>query len=233
MATVTATPPTQPATPTQPTTLLPTDWTLADLQAHLGGIPLDRIRLYPPPGMATEQDALDIAVHEDRLCELVDGILVEKVMASYESLLAGLLIHFIHEFLDKNPLGVVLAPDGSLRILPRKMRIPDVSFIRWERFPERKVPRARVFRVAPDLAVEILSEGNTEAEMQIKVREYFSAGTQLVWLVDPDSRTARVYTAAEQHLVVDENGILDGGTVLPGFQLRLRDWLDKVERTGK
>src|SRR5262245_2488811 len=149
-----------------PPTLLPTDWNIADLQAHLGGIPPERIRLYPPPGMATEQDVLHFDDHEDRLCELVDGILVEKVMASYESLLAGILIQWINNFLDKNPLGIVLAPDGMLKILPHRVRIPDVSFIRWERFPDRKLPRQPIFEVTPDLAVEILSAGNTEAEMR-------------------------------------------------------------------
>jgi hypothetical protein len=78
------------ATVPLPPTLVPTEWTMADLQAHLGGVPAERIRLYPPPGMATEQDVLNIHDHEDRLCELVDGILVDKVMASFVSLLAGI-----------------------------------------------------------------------------------------------------------------------------------------------
>jgi Uma2 family endonuclease len=226
MATVTT-----PST-TFPQTVLPTDWTLADLQRHLGGIPLERIRLYPPPGMATEQDALDIADHEDRLCELVDGILVEKVMASYESFLAGIFIQVLNNFLEQHPLGIVLGEGGALRLLPRRMRIPDVSFISWNRFANRKLPRARVFRVAPDLAVEVLSEGNTEQEMQQKVEEYFSAGAQLVWLIDPEARTARVYTAPGQFSGLTENDSLDGGTVLPGFQLALRELFSRVEREG-
>ena len=56
----------------------PSDWSLADLQQHLGGIPAERIRLVPAPGCATEQDLVEIAVHEDRLYELDDGVLVEK-----------------------------------------------------------------------------------------------------------------------------------------------------------
>jgi Uma2 family endonuclease len=219
--------------PAHPPTCLPTEWSVADLQAHLGGIPLDRIRLYPPPGMATEQDALDIADHEDRWCELVDGILVEKVMATFESLVACILIQWLNNFLEKNQLGIVLGEGGALRILPTRMRIPDVSFIRWERFPGRKLPRVAVFRVAPDLAVEILSEGNTEGEMQIKVAEYFRAGVRLVWLLDPEDRSARVYTSADQFEVLDENGFLDGRDVLPGFHFRLRDLIDAVPREAK
>ncbi len=211
-------------------TILPTHWSLADLQAHLGGIPLERIRLYPPPGMATEEDALAINDRKEGLCELVDGILVEKVMASFESILAGILLQWINNFLDKHPLGVALAPDGALRILPKRMRLPDVSFISWDRFPDRKLPRDHVFRVAPDLAVEIISEGNTEAEMKIKLKEYFRAGVRIVWLIDPASRRARVYLAAGSFAEVDENWVMCGDPVLPGFAFRLGDLFDRVPR---
>ncbi len=54
-----------------------TDWSLADLQAHLDDIPLERIRLNPQPGRATEEDALLVRERTGSLCELVDGILVE------------------------------------------------------------------------------------------------------------------------------------------------------------
>lgn len=218
------------ATDSQSAMLLPIDWTLSDLQRHLGGVALDRIRLYPPPGMATEEDVLAIKNREDRLCELVDGVLVEKVMASYESLLAGIMIHFIHGYLDQNPLGVVLAPDGLLWILPHRMRIPDVSFIRWERFPDGRLPADRVFRVAPNLAVEILSAGNTSEEMNQKLDDYFAAGVQLVWYIDPQRRGATVYTAADQSAELGIDDCLDGGVVLPGFSLPLRTLFDRFNR---
>ncbi len=218
------------STPTTiPSIVLPTHWSLADLQQHLGGIPLDRIRLYPPPGMATIEDALAIERREDRLCELVDGVLVEKVMSTYESILAGILLHFINSFLDTNPLGVVTGADGALRILPTKMRIPDVAFIRWERFPNRRLPDDNVFRVAPDLAVEILSEGNTEAEMQQKLGEYFEAGVRLVWYIDPETRTARVHTAVDEMKTIGGDGRLKGQDVLPGFQFRLDELFERTE----
>jgi Uma2 family endonuclease len=226
------------ATTTPPTTIrvqtmLPTHWTLADLQQHLGGVPLERIRLYPPPGMATVEDALAIDNREDRLCELVDGVLVEKVMSTYESVLAGFLIQRINTFLESRRLGVVTTGDGALWILPRKMRIPDVSFIRWERFPNRKLPKERVYRVAPDLAVEILSEGNTEDEMQQKLAEYFEAGVQLVWYIDPSRRIADVYTTPDQMQALGEQDMLDGQDVLPGFQLRLGELFERAEDTGE
>jgi Uma2 family endonuclease len=214
----------------QPT--LPAHWTMADLQQHLGGVPADRIRLFPFPGTATEEDALGIGIHEDRLCELVDGILVEKVMACYESALAGILITFINIYLQTHNRGIALGADGTLWILPRKMRIPDVSFISWDRFPGRKLPNDKVYRVAPDLAVEVLSDSNTEGEMTLKLDEYFRAGVRLVWYIDPHSRTARVYTARDEMHSIDEQGVLDGQDVLPGFHLQLGELFERVNRAA-
>jgi Uma2 family endonuclease len=148
----------------------PTNWTMADLQQHLGGIPLERILLYRSPGTATEEDALWLDDHEDRICELIDGVLVEKVMSSYESLLAMMLGYLLQEYLERQPLGVILGEAGQLRILPKKMRVPDVAFISWGRFPDGKLPKDRVYRVAPDLAVEILSDGNTTEENEPQAR---------------------------------------------------------------
>jgi hypothetical protein len=69
--------------------------TLADLLTRLGGIPPERVRFHPPPGTGTEQDVLDIHRREKRLCELVDGVLVEKGMGYRESLLAGVFIEVL------------------------------------------------------------------------------------------------------------------------------------------
>ncbi len=67
----------------------PMDWTVADVQQRLDGIPADRIRTFPAPGTATEEDVLRVRARTDRICELVDGILVEKVLSSFESRLAA------------------------------------------------------------------------------------------------------------------------------------------------
>ncbi len=53
-------------------TLLPTDWTVADMLAHLGGVPSKRIRTYPPLGTATEKDVIELESRTGRICELVD-----------------------------------------------------------------------------------------------------------------------------------------------------------------
>jgi Uma2 family endonuclease len=211
--------------------VLPPEWTVADLQTHVGGVPLERIRLFPSPGSATEEDLLS-AARDGHLCELVDGVLVEKTMATYESLLALALGFVLQVYLDQHPLGVLIGGDGPLRILPAKIRMPDLSFVAWERFPSGRLPNQRVYQVTPDLAVEIISEGNTEAEMQLKLVDYFESGTRLVWYIDPRARSARIFTARDQMQLIDQNGLLEGRDVLPGFQLRLGDLFDRAERTS-
>jgi Uma2 family endonuclease len=197
--------------------------TIADLLKRLGNIPPERVWFRPLPGTATEQDVLDIEARENRLCELVDGVLVEKTAGYYESRVAGLVFHFIELFLMRHDLGIVLAPDGTLRLMPGLVRIPDVSFISWRKFPNRELPAEPIPDLVPDLAVEVLSEGNTSEEMRRKLREYFKVGVRLVWLIDPATRTAEVYTSARKKTAISVDGALDGGTVLPGFRLTLQE----------
>jgi Uma2 family endonuclease len=196
--------------------------TIADLLEQLGDIPPRRVRLRPPPGQATEQDVIDIEAREDRLYELVDGTLVEKDMGYYESRLAMLIGHFLEDFLEKHDLGIVAGEAGMLRLAAGLVRIPDVSFVSWRRLPGRELPAEPMPDLAPDLAVEVLSAGNTPREMTRKLQEYFDAGVRLVWFVDPRSRTVTVYTSPAKSRRVTEEQTLDGGKVLPGFSLPLR-----------
>jgi Uma2 family endonuclease len=197
--------------------------TVADLLKRLGNIPPERVWLRPVPGTATEQDVIDIEAHENRLCELVEGVLVEKTVGYYESLVAGLIGHLIHTFLARRDLGIVLGADGTLRLMPGLVRIPDVSFISWDKFPNRELPAEPIPDLVPDLAVEVISEGTTAEEMRRKLREYFKAGVRLVWLIDPATHTAEVYTSLRKKTTVSSDEALDGGTVLPGFRLTLQE----------
>jgi Uma2 family endonuclease len=204
--------------------------TLADLRQRLGDIPLERIWFRPAPGTATEKDVVLADERENRLCELVDGTLVEKAMGFEESRLAGKLLHLVSSYLDKNDLGICIGADGMMRIAPGLVRIPDLSFISWDRLPGRESPSEPIPDLAPDLAVEVLSEGNTKLEMARKVREYFDAGVILVWLIDPRKRNVRVFSTAEKSTLVRADQRLDGGAVLPGFVLSLSDLLDRGRR---
>jgi Uma2 family endonuclease len=227
--TTTATPPTVAAAPS-PGTPAAAPETLAELVERLGGVPLERIRCQPPPGMATEEDVLRRVDGEERLFELADGTLVEKATGYYESVLAMVLGRLIAEFLDQHDLGLVSGEAGMLRLAPGQVRGPDVAFISWERFPNQRLPAQPVPGVAPDLAVEVLSAGNTEAEMERKLHEYFAAGVRLVWYLDPEPRTVRVYTSPAEMRLLTEGETLEGDPVLPGFRLLIREWFERAER---
>ncbi len=197
--------------------------TIADLLRRLGNVSAARVRLQPPPGTASERDVVDTHQRERRLCELVEGALVEKTMGFEESQLTISLIIILGTFVKQHDLGIMAGADGPLRLFPGLVRIPDISFISWDRLPGRKSPKAPIPDLAPDLAVEVLSKGNTKGEMTRKLREYFEAGTRLVWLIDPRARTVRVHEAPRRSVLLGPEDTLDGGDVLPGFALPLRE----------
>jgi Uma2 family endonuclease len=206
--------------------------TVADLCKQLGDIPLERIRLKPPPGTATEEDVITSKTRFNRLCELVDGVLVEKPVGYYEARLAAVLIYFLEQFLNKHDLGIVLPGDGMVRVRPRRVRLPDVSFFSWDHFPDRILPPGAILGLSPDLAVEVLSPSNTRAEMLLKRREYFAGGTRLVWEVDPEERTVHVYSTPRRSTLLRDGDTLDGGDVLPGFTLSIRRLFARAGRRG-
>ncbi len=212
------------------TVATPSRRTIADLLESLGDIPAYRVLLDPVPGTATERDVIEFHDRENRLVELVDGTLVEKVMGFDESVYAVLLTASLIEYLKTHDVGKVVGADGMMRLFPGLVRIPDAAFISWERHPKGK--RKAVPAIVPDLIVEVLSKGNTPKEMTRKLGEYFRAGARLVWYVNPKQRTVRVYTAPNRSTLLREDQSLDGGDVLPGFSLSIRDWFAEAERTG-
>jgi Uma2 family endonuclease len=205
--------------------------TVDELLHQLGDVPASRVRLNPAPGHATVQDVIDVHQNERLLCELVDGTLVEKPMGYRESMIAGALIALLRAFVIPRNLGIVTGESSMMKLFAGLVRIPDVAYASWDRLPGRKVPTEPVPSLAPDLAVEVLSAGNTPREMSRKRREYFDAGVRLVWIINLDDRTSSVCTAADQQpLIVSESQSLDGGEVLPGFTLPLRDLFAELDR---
>lgn len=204
--------------------------TVADLIERLDGISPKRIRLDPPPGQATEEDVLRVLDHENVICELIDGTLVEKAMGYEEARLAGMLLTFLNVFLLRRNLGIAAGPDGVLKLTTGLVRIPDVSFVSWDKLPGRKPPKTPVPRLALDLAVEVLSRSNSKKEMRRKLIEYFDAGVEVVWFLEPQRRTLRVYTSLTDSTLLTEEDDLDGGDILPGFRLPLRELFEAVNR---
>jgi Uma2 family endonuclease len=211
---------------------LSTAETMADLLEQLGGISPRRVRLRPIPGQATIQDLIELHQRSDRLYELVDGTLVEKVMGWPEASLGLRIGRLLGNFVEEHDLGAMAGADATTRILPGLVRLPDVSFVSWDRLPDRQIPTEAVPGLAPDLAVEVLSEGNTPGEMERKLKEYFLAEVRLVWFVDLRQRTVQVFTAPDESRTYTEADTLDGGDVLPGLALSVEQIFARVPREG-
>jgi Uma2 family endonuclease len=202
--------------------------TLADVIRRLGGIDPERILARPAPGTATLADVRRFR-RDEGLIELIDGTLVRKMMGFRESLLASYLIALLYPFVRQANLGVVTAPDGLLELAPNRVRIPDVAFLSWARLGGQ-IPNEPIPAVVPDLAIEILSESNTPAEMRLKRENYFTAGVRVVWEIDPVQRSARIYSGVDAFVPLAEGDCLDGGAVLPGFSLPLAHLFAEIDR---
>ena len=196
------------------------------------GVPSNRIRLSPAPGTATIEDVIHIQDHEGVSCELIDGTLVEKTVGLLESGLGMFLGRLLAEFVDTHNLGLVTGEAGTFELMPHLVRIPDIAFTSWDRFPGRRYPTAPVPAIAPNLAVEVLSHSNTPREMALKRRDYFAAGVELVWEVDPPSRTVAVYTSPVAMRTLTVADTLDGGAVLPGFAVGVGAVFAQLDRHG-
>ncbi len=202
--------------------------TLADLIHELGNVPLNRILLHPAPGTATEADLIRLMDGEPkRLCELVNGTLVEKVMGLDESSMSMTLGAYLVMFVNEHNLGFVTGPDGAFRMKIKKVRMPDISFVSWRHYPEGRADAKKlaVGTVPPDLTVEILSKSNTKNEIDQKLREYLATGVKLIWIIDPRKRTVTVHRADGTSTVLDHKGKLSGEDVLPGFKLEISKFL--------
>jgi Uma2 family endonuclease len=158
----------------------------------------------------------------DKRTELVRGRLVVRETAGYEHgrVAADLLVR-IAGHVRANALGVVLAAETgfTLQRRPDTVRAPDVAFIRADRLPP---PGIRGFpELAPDLAVEVRSPGDTRPEVAEKVADWLAAGAALVWVVDPIARTVVVHAPGRVPHTLGAEDTLDGGDVLPVFQVRV------------
>ena len=206
--------------------------TLDDLLQRLGGIAMNRIRTHPAPGTATVADVIDIQDRAGVSCELIEGVLVEKVMGVRESGLGIAVASLLYGFVVPRNLGIVTGMDGTFELMPHLVRIPDVAFTSRDRLPGRRYPTVPVPALAPNLAVEVLSRSNTAGEMVLKRRDYFAAGVELVWEIDPPSRTFHVHTSVTSMTTLTVADTLDGGTVLPGFAVPVGDVFAELDRRG-
>lgn len=153
-------------------------------------------------------------------CEFVRGRAVEKPMGAFASAVAGCLMGEIRRYLKSNPIGVAFDAECGYQSLPwdpTQLRRPDLSFVSEDRLPAGRIPDG-YFPVAPDLAVEVVSPTDVWYEVEDKAREYLRAGTSVVWLISPNSRSVRVYRSENQEEYLSEEAVLSARDILPGFE---------------
>ncbi|MCZ2099332.1 MAG: Uma2 family endonuclease [Anaerolineae bacterium] len=158
----------------------------------------------------------------DRLLEYIGGEVIEVVSNQRASALASRFIGFIQLYLMQNRIGFVTGADGGYMIAGERY-IPDVAFVSKTRQTE---PSEQAYSaIPPDLVIEVLSPSNTPHEMRVKVVNYLSVGVT-VWVADPDRKLVEVYTPGQPVKKVGIGGLLDGGDILPGFAIAVKDIFD-------
>jgi Uma2 family endonuclease len=172
----------------------------------------------------TAEEFFEIAAlpeNEDKRLELEDGVIVEMAASSPVNTVTAMRVGYhLNAFVIPRDLGYVTGADGGFKLASKRARQPDVAFISKERLP--KLPKK--FDIAPDLAVEVASP---DEDVFKKAKEYIRSGTRIVWVVYADEKVVDVFTPSQEgEFRVQEftvNDTLDGGDVLPGFTLPVRD----------
>ncbi len=163
---------------------------------------------------------ISLPENANRLLELIDGELVEKVPSFEPSEIAITISFYFKQHLMEHRIGYVTGADGGYIMDDENTFIPDVGYISKARLPEKP---SREAPVPPDLAVEVKSPTDSKREMRRKAEKYLSFGTKMVWLVFPDDQEVEVYVPDQDVRTVRKDGTLDGGDVLPGFTLPVRN----------
>jgi Uma2 family endonuclease len=175
--------------------------------------------------LVTADDLYTMPDHGGRI-ELVKGEIVPMSPASTKhGQLAFGFAFKVGVFVGENNLGEVFAAEAGFTIsqIPDTVRAPDVAFVTGSRLPEEGIPASGFWAIAPDLVAEVVSPNDRMSDVQDKMTDYLNAGVRLVWLVDPKTRTVTAYQSFKDVQILIEGDVLEGGDVLPGFQLALAD----------
>jgi Uma2 family endonuclease len=152
--------------------------------------------------------------------DLVKGELRKMSPAGSEhgAIIARLTVA-LGQYVEENDLGEVFGAETGFKLAsnPDTVLGPDVAFVSNGKIPPTGIP-VKFWPGAPDLAVEVISPGNTRREIEEKIEEYLASGVLLVWIISPKPRTVTVHKANVEPVILTESDTLDGENVVPGFQ---------------
>lgn len=167
--------------------------------------------------------------------ELVDGQLVEKSMGAESDWVSARILRRIGNFVEQRTLGEVFGTETGFQCFRhdrKQVRKPDGSFIAAGRLPGTRIPKGHI-RIAPDLAIEVISPNDSYLIIDAKIHEYLDAGVRLVWIINPDNRTVKVYRHDDRRPVeLTDGDQLDGVDVLPGFSCAVSEILQPKDQTA-
>ena len=173
---------------------------------------------------ATEEDLLSTP-RDGQKYELVDGQIRVSPAGNRHGSVCVQLATLLNTFVKERHLGYVFDSSTGFRLAGGNVRVPDVSFVAYGRYPGEQVPEG-FGDLAPDLAVEVLSPGDRSRDILDKVGEYLQAGVRLFWVIDPRERTAAVHKSLTDVRTLGPNDSLDGEDVVAGFRCRLAAVID-------
>lgn len=157
--------------------------------------------------------------NSEHIFEYIGGEVYAVVSNNYSSEVAARIMTFIGMFVLKFKLGRLTGADGGY-IIAGERYIPDVAYTTYARQPH---PSHDAYNpTPPDLAIEVLSPTNDDEKMRVKVTNYLLEGVT-VWVVNPLARTVEIYAQGQPVKIIGENDVLEGGDILPGFQLNVAE----------
>jgi Uma2 family endonuclease len=156
--------------------------------------------------------------------ELVRGEIVTMAARGFRHGICQLnAASLLHAYARASGTGRVTPESGVITERdPDTVRGPDVAFWSFERLPASSVPEAYP-EVAPDMVVEVISATKRLAKVIEKLPEYFEIGVRIVWIVDSEDSTVRVYRSLEEGRILHTNATLSGEDVLPGFSCKVAE----------
>jgi Uma2 family endonuclease len=155
--------------------------------------------------------------------ELVDGQLVERSMGFESSHVGGRLFGRLFVFCEERFPAWLLPADASYQCFPDaplKVRRPDLSLMWREKLSEAPTGHCRI---APDLAVEVISPNELYVEVEEKIAEYLSAGVRLIWVLNPEKRSVMIYRANGSTTFLHAHDELSGEEIVPGFRCKVAE----------
>jgi Uma2 family endonuclease len=190
-------------------------------KSHMATVTESSSTLWSAP--ATDYAILE-AMSNDLLYEVVDNQVRElPPMGIEEALIASTLFRILSPFTWTSGLGRVVS-EALFLLTPtqKRQRRPDLAYVSFQRWPRgRRVPSADAWEVVPTLAIEVVSPTNFANGVLEKIEDYFQSGVERVWVIYPTVAKLYDYDSPSSVRILTRDQSLDGGALLPGFQLPL------------